>query len=223
MTTRPRTKKSKKMALSNQHRLVGQFIFGWNLLEDSLNTAITEMCKLDRLHGIIITANLNFQTKMNIITTMIDLLGLGKSKEWHEIAQNVTAEIHTINNQWRTLVVHNLIRPVDTKTVKFLKVSAKRKLQWPDTTKTKMEFLHIFDRMLYLDDEIERIAKELSTAPISGLAKALAGSSSGGPYWQGLLGPLLHQTGDTPSSPPQTASLGILLEKLENPPPKAKR
>ena len=115
MASTPKQKRRKKMPISTQFRLIGQFVFSWNLFEADLNDAIIALCKLDAIHGLIVTANLNFQTKMHILTTMIELLGRGRQKIWIENAGNMIAKIHTINNEWRTLVVHNLSTAIDTK------------------------------------------------------------------------------------------------------------
>jgi hypothetical protein len=207
------------MAISTQFRLIGQFVFTWNLLEGSLNDAIVSLCRLDRVHGVIVTANLHFQTKMHIFTTMVDLLGTKQSKEWLEDALDTIANIHRINNDWRTLVVHHLTRPVDTKTVRFLKVSAKRKLHWPDIIKTKTDFMLVCGEMLKLGDAVDKIAEQLAPRSTpSALAKALAVAPTMSPPWlslEGLLRPPIEETQRF-----GLATLGTPFGMLASPPPK---
>jgi hypothetical protein len=175
-------KRPKEMAHSTACKLIGEFVFHWNLLEASLNEAIVSLSKLDQLHGVIITANLQFQTKMHIITTLIDFLGRSKPKAWKDAAAETIRAIHKINNEWRTLVVHNLIAPIDTKKVKFLKVSAKKKLHWPDTTKTKQQFQEVYRDMLETMTAVKKITEDLSSTKVSAMVKALLAAPPSAPF-----------------------------------------
>lgn len=183
----------KQMAKSTQYRLIGQFIWHWNLFERILNDAIVKICKLEELCGLVITANLSFQPKMNVLTTMIDLLGSRKSEQWKEEVKNTIARIHTINNEWRILVAHNLAVIEDMKSIRFLRHSAKRKLQFPRIVKTKKEFEDISNEIFLLGQRIERYCVELSHQPNqpSALARALAISTTPQPAGLGFAG-LLH-------------------------------
>jgi hypothetical protein len=224
MASTPKQKRRKKMAISTQFRLIGQFVFTWNLLEADLNDAIISLCKLDNIHGIIVTANLNFQTKMHIFTTMIDLLARGKSKAWIESAENTIARIHTINQEWRIVVVHNVSTSIDTKSVRFLKVSAKRKLNWPTIIKSKAEFVAIYGEMMSLGDKVKDIAKQLSTtsASPSALARVLLAASTQLSYAQGLQA-FLHPPPPGPlHSGLGLATLGTEYGMLGVRPPKAR-
>jgi hypothetical protein len=180
----------KQMAASTTHKLVGEFVVRWNLLESTLDNAIVALSKLDQVHGAIITANLNFQTKMHIVKTLIDLLGRTKPEAWREAAEKTIATIHTLNNQWRTLVVHYVIVPVDNKQVKFLKVSAKGKLNFPDTTRTRQQFQDVYGDLQTSWEAIDKIAKDLSTATTNALVKALSATPSLAPTF-GLAPPTL--------------------------------
>jgi hypothetical protein len=179
MGKRPQ-KKMKQMAASTTYKLVGEFVNHWNLLESTINNAIVKLSKLDEVHGVIITANLNFQTKMNILTTLIDLLGQSKPEHWKETARKTISTIRTFYG-WRNLVVHYVIEPIDNKQVKFLKVSAKGKLNFPDTTRTKQQFRDGFAELVSAWQTINKIADELSTKKTSDLAKALASLSPSPP------------------------------------------
>ena len=163
----------KPMAHSSAFRLVGEFLFNWNLLEGGLNEAITKLCKLDPLHGAIITANLHFQTKMTIFATLVDLLGKGKSEAWKQSANGTISTISGINSQWRNLVVHCPGRPVDNNTLKFLRVSARRSLKFPDERRNKQQFQQVYASMQTCWKEIDRIAEDLSSVTNNALAKAL--------------------------------------------------
>jgi hypothetical protein len=219
----PKQKRRKKMAISTQFRLIGQFVFTWNLFEADLNDAIISLCRLDGIHGLIVTANLNFQTKMHIFTTMVDLLARGKSKAWIESTLETIAKIHAINNEWRTLVVHNLSTAIDTKSVRFLKVSAKRKLNWPTIIKSKQEFSAVYGEMMSLGDAVKDIAKQLSTtsASPSAMAKALLAAPTQLSYAQGLQAFLPPLPPGIPRSGLELANLGTGIGMLANPPPKA--
>ena len=168
------SKKPKKMTLSSQYRLIGKFILHWNVLETKLNEAIKELCKLDELHGLIITTNLNFQTKMQIFTTMVELLSRSKRQSWIDDAKKTITSVNTINQNWRTMVVHNIMTPVDKTTVTFFKVSAKRKLDYQKIQRSRSDFNNICTEILTLGNRIQRICDDLSGVTTSALAKALA-------------------------------------------------
>jgi len=211
-------KKRKKMALSSQHRLIGQFIWHWNLFERALDDAVVRLCKLDELYGLIVTANLTFQPKMNIITTVIELLGRKKTEEWKEEVKNAIARIHTINQEWRTLVAHNLIVADDTKSVRFIKHTAKRKLDFPRITKTKAQFSAITYELFELGNQIEALTKDITNEPkptISALARALSAPTPT-PFAQALQGFLHPPSPETRSSSTLPAIPGTGLGMLAN-------
>jgi hypothetical protein len=220
MAVDPAQRRRKEMAISTQFRLIGQFVFTWNLFESNLNDAITVLCKLDSLHGLIVTANLNFQTKMHIFTTMVDYLGNTQSKDWIERAGETIAKIHTINSEWRTLVVHNLSNAIDTKSVRFLKVSAKRKLQWPKIIRSKTQFFEVYNALLSLGNEVKEIARVLADRPPSDLAKALTAQPIVPSYTPGLAGFPLPPLPTRLHSGLGLASLGTFFGTPANPPPK---
>src|SRR6202035_2628696 len=98
------------------------------------------------------------------------------------------ARIHTINQEWRILVVHNLAVSDDKKSVRFLKHSAKRKLHFPHITKNKAEFEDICTEIFSLGKKIEEVSKDLSRQSVSALAKALATSPIEPTFGLGLAG-----------------------------------
>jgi hypothetical protein len=203
-------RRRKRMAHSTVDRLVGSFIGRWNLLEDELNDVIASLCKMDTTRGTIITANLNFQTKMHIIRTMVHFLGAGKPPTWNESAVETLGKIQGINENWRILVAHNIAVAMDMKTVKFLKVSAKRKLDFPDIRKSKDEFRQVGAEIFRRIDEIRKIAEDLSRVSTNSLASAIASAPT--EPWKTLdqLGypPLLAPA--IPRSPSEIATGGIL-------------
>jgi hypothetical protein len=213
-------KRQRKMAHSSVERLVGRFIGNWNLLEEELNDTITTLCKMERLHGAVVTANLNFQTKMHIIRTMVHFLGSKKPAPWIESANDTINKIQGINDNWRTLVAHNIALAVDMTTVRFLKVSAKRKLTFPDTKKTKTEFNQIDSEVLRCMKAIRKIAEDLGTVSTNSLAEAVASSPT--QPWTSLanLGHLLPLAPMTQHSPSGIATGGTPYGILANPPPK---
>jgi hypothetical protein len=171
---RLKTKPPRKMALSSAHKLIGEFVTHWNLLEGTLDQAVVTLCKLDPLHGRIITANLHFQTKMRIITTMINLLSVSKSDAWKQAAEETLSTIQKINQEWRTMVVHNMIYPIDMKTVEFMRVSAKKKLHFSDTKRSKEQFRDVHAEIRTAWMGVKKITEDLSHKTTSDLAKALA-------------------------------------------------
>jgi hypothetical protein len=213
-------KRQKKMAESSVDRLVGKFIRTWNLLESQLNSTIRDVYEIDQLHSAILTANLHFQTKMHIVRVMVNLLGVAKPSPWKESANKTLNKIQSINDDWRILIAHNVAISVNMTTIKFLKISAKRKLAFPDPRKTKKEFSQINADMFDCMDGLEQI-----TADLKGTSLARAIASAPTQSWPSLadLDRLLPPTQGTPHSPSDPATGGILGGTFANPPPKEGR
>jgi hypothetical protein len=164
-----------------------------------------------------LTANLNFQTKMHIVRVMVNLLGSAKPITWKESADKTLNKIQSINDEWRTVVAHSIAISVNMTTIKFLKISAKRKLAFPNPHRTKKEFFQVDTDMLDCMNKLEQITLDLRGVS---LTRSLASApNQPWPSLADLSRPLPLAQG-TPRSTSGTATGGIFGGMLATPPPK---
>ncbi len=159
MAQSPALKKAKAAINREHHRsyqMVGEFLFHWNHFERDLATYVETLFRLQRLDACIIGANLNFQSKMSILYSAVDLYLILKPED-----NELFNRAYTLNAEWRNLIAHTPCGP-DGKAVKFLRIQAKRELKFPDTIRSHAEFKEIFKEIPALSKAIGKLVKRAS-------------------------------------------------------------
>lgn len=148
-------KAAAKRRLENRaEQTVGHMLNRWNLLEEDIGYCIKKLCDLDTIDGAVILANLNFQSRMAILITMIELYTRDKSKEWRDFANKTFNRIFDINIKWRNVIAHNMFVADDDRNIVFTTVKAKRELKIPKISKSKEEFKEITEEMRQLGENL---------------------------------------------------------------------
>jgi hypothetical protein len=138
--------------------MVGGFLFHWNMFERDLATYVETLFRLQRLDACIIGANLNFQSKMSILYSAVDLYLVLKPED-----KELFNRAYTLNTEWRNLIAHTPYGPNGT-AVKFLRIQAKRELKFPDTIRGHAEFKEIFKEIPALSKAIGKLVKRANAS-----------------------------------------------------------
>ncbi|MGN6309726.1 MAG: hypothetical protein ACTHNN_09235 [Xanthobacteraceae bacterium] len=139
---------------SRARETVGHFMQVFNMVEGRLNSCIEAICELDTLSGAIICANLNFQAKVSILISLVDLYTSLEPKDWRDSARKTFNRLVTINTDWRNVVAHNQFSCIDDAHIDFSRVQAKRGLKIAEFVKSHDEFHEICLEAVELGNEI---------------------------------------------------------------------
>jgi hypothetical protein len=216
----PRTPSQKEEAARRRRQrkaeqVVGNFLLHCNTFENRLNKAVQRLCRLDTISGAIVCANLNFQSKMGIIISLIEVYTGNEAKDLRDSHKKIYDRIFTLNSEWRNVVAHNMFSSNDEGAIEFTRIQAKRGLKIPDYVKSKTEFEDTCDELILLSTKLDRAVKLAVANRADHEAKSLKPkldiSQLGGlfglpPPQGGLLAGLTSNPGTTP----QTPSMGLL-------------
>lgn len=185
--------------------LVGRFMFYWAMLESSLNSGIEKLLMLGTLEGAIVTANLQFRSKIHILKTLMHLKCV--ESDWRSDALSDLERIGTVNDHWRNTIAHvPFISAEDG--VQFLRVKAKGKLDFPHTHWTRADFDNMRAEVIGLTDRVDEIvsalAKQQRKPTLSDLA-ALATELQNEQEFPNYLGRLAPAPPGSQPSNPETA------------------
>lgn len=140
------------------YRLVGRFMFHWALLENSLNDGIEKLFGMDSLEATIVTANIQFRSKIHVLKAFIDLKC--DTNKWRELALTDLERIGTVNDQWRNTIAHVAFGPSEGG-VKFLKIRARGKLNFVSPVWTETDFDNMRTEIIALTQRVDEIVKAL--------------------------------------------------------------
>ena len=141
--------------------LVGRFLYYFSRVELQLDDAITKLFKLDANTAPIVTANIDFFKKLNIVQTAVNHQQRAKPGGLLSVDTDETFKgIASVNN-YRQVVAHSAFEPAPTGGVKFKRTIAKGTLQHEDPHWTETDFETRFSSLQRLETDLRGIVGEI--------------------------------------------------------------
>jgi hypothetical protein len=154
------TKKRTPDSLSHACELVGRFLHYFSRVELQLDDAIVKLFKLDLKTAPIITANIDFSRKLNIVRTAVNRQQKPKGQGILSIdADNTFKRIASMNDD-RQVVAHSAFES-EADGVKFRRAVAKKHLRHDDPHWTEKDFKDRFAKLQTLEGELKLIVGEI--------------------------------------------------------------
>ncbi len=135
--------------LSTACELVGRFLYHFAAVEQRIDAAD------------ILTANIDFSRKINLIETMVHLQASDKAPEWQKSATSLLNAIKGKNDPCRQIVAHSSFEPAENNSVRFKRTIARGKLQRNEPVWTKMMFDNHFADMDKYAIQLDGLIAEL--------------------------------------------------------------
>lgn len=146
---------------SESYRCVGEFLWHFAQLEEAINDGIARICELNQDHADIITANMDFVRKLNIVKSVATLEGEEKSFPWVPDIKSTFNGILNANN-WRTVIAHSTFEPDGNGGVRFNRVAARGALERKEPTLTRHGFDQQNEKMRALKTKLRLIVNALT-------------------------------------------------------------
>jgi hypothetical protein len=147
--------------------LVGRFLYHFAGVERRIDAAIAKLFELTEEATDILTANIDFNRKLNLIETIVDEQASEKPKKWRADATDLLNAIRRINNPPRQIVAHSSFEPAENGSVRFKRTEAKGKLKRVEPVWTKEMFEKYFADMKNYAVELDQLVAELKPVRIS--------------------------------------------------------
>jgi hypothetical protein len=127
--------------------LVGRFLYHFSGVERRVDAAIAKLFELTDEATDILTANIDFNRKLNLIETIVDQQASEKPEKWRSDATGLLNAIRQVNSPPRQIVAHSSFEPAENGSVRFKRTVAKGKLKRDEPVWTKETFEKYFDDM----------------------------------------------------------------------------
>jgi hypothetical protein len=127
--------------------LVGRFLYHFAGVERRIDAAIAKLFELTDEAAAILTANIDFNRKLNLIETIVDEQASEKPKKWRSDATVLLNAIRRVNSPPRQIVAHSSFEPAENGSVRFTRTEAKGKLKRGEPIWTKETFEKYFGDM----------------------------------------------------------------------------
>ena len=118
------------LSVEQTYTLVGEFMASFAYLESELNRSVERLLGLGTLEGSIVTANIMFGAKANILLVAAQVKS-AQGVAWTEAAVRDIEKVAKMGTQ-RNIIAHNMFGPDPNGRVRFLMTKAKNKLEVPD-------------------------------------------------------------------------------------------
>jgi hypothetical protein len=142
--------------------LVGRFLFHFAGVERRIDAAIAKLFELTDEAADILTANIDFNRKLNLIETIVDQQASGKPKKWRSDATLLLNTIKQINNPPRQIIAHSSFEPAENGSVRFKRTEAKGKLKRDELVWTKEKFEQYFRDMDRHATKLDHLVADLN-------------------------------------------------------------
>ena len=148
------------------YALVGQFLQCWSEMEFSLQKSIGDALNVEDEKLLILSANLRFRDKTNVLRTLVDVAHgftdaekTEKKKKLHDLAEYSSS---------RNMVAHDRFGPDPSETgVRFYTVKAKGTYSVPDIVWTQKEFNEARARVVEFRHFLDDLANRFKSKPLS--------------------------------------------------------
>jgi hypothetical protein len=147
--------------VSSACEMVGRFLYHFSRIELGLDEAIAKLFKLEPGAAEILTANVDFSRKVNLLVTMVELQAPDMAKGWNDQAQKLLSAIRGLNDPHRQTIAHSRFEPEGSDAVRFIRVVAKGKLSRKELVWTRSDFLRRYEEMQRISDELSQLTVEL--------------------------------------------------------------
>jgi hypothetical protein len=141
--------------------LVGRFLYHFAGVEQRLDAAIAKLFELTDDAADILTANIDFSRKINLIETIVRVQALDKTVKWQSDATDLTNAIKGINSPHRQIAAHSSFEPAENGSVRFKRTKAKGKLQREEPVWTKAMFNGHFSEMDKCAAKLDKLIADL--------------------------------------------------------------
>jgi hypothetical protein len=165
------------------YALVGSYLQSWGFMEGQLNSAIGNVLGLSLIPEAIVSRNVQFRDKLNIIKTALGLQGHFTDEE----RKRYLKLIKTISDRSadRNLIAHEwFCADSDGDGVKFSIVKAKGKFELPDTRWTVADFVTKCDELndfflglVALEEQLKMFKNRTADPALLGLIEGLGAST----------------------------------------------
>jgi hypothetical protein len=145
--------------------LVGQFLQAWSAMELSLENAIGAALNIESIKLWILSANLRFRDKTNILRTLVDVSSFPQEEK-----DRTKLKIRKLADRagGRNMIAHNPFAPDDTgKGVKFLTVKARGDYDAPSVVWLPRRFLEERRVLNGYSEFLERLEKRFKERPLT--------------------------------------------------------
>jgi hypothetical protein len=141
--------------------LVGRFAYHFSRLEEQLNSAIIRLFKLDETTADIITANIDFARKLNIVQSAVNEQNARADQATlKKLIEDTFAGIFAVNME-RQIVAHSAFEPHTMGGVQFKRTVARGHLNRMDPHWSEDKFKSEFDKMQRLERNLEDILRQI--------------------------------------------------------------
>lgn len=147
--------------LTRACELVGRFNYHFGRLEERLNAAIAKLFRLDEVSADILTANIDFVRKVNIVRSAVVAQNASPAEKWltKEIDEAFSGVLGI--NTDRQIVAHSSFEAHNTGGVVFDRLVARDKLVRNQIVWTEQQFAQRFERMRTLERELESVLRHI--------------------------------------------------------------
>jgi hypothetical protein len=158
-----------KLKYETSHALVGEFIFNWNRFEGKISQCIERLFRLKGLESVIFLANIGFGEKIAVLTKIVELNTRGKSAKWRTEAAKLFSEVLYFNTEYRNVLVHTPFAPFEKAGgIKFYRILAKKKLDFPNTSWDRKFFEKRFKEIDGFEARLNEIMNALKDKSVQG-------------------------------------------------------
>ncbi len=161
-----------KLKYETSHALAGEFIFNWNRFESQISQYIEKIFTLKGLESVIFLANIGFGEKIAVLTKIVELNSRGKPAKWRAEAAKLFSEVLYFNTEYRNVLVHTPFAPFEkAEGIKFYRILAKKKLDFPNTSWDRIFFERRFREIDGFEARLNEIVNALNDKSIKGAGK----------------------------------------------------
>jgi hypothetical protein len=141
--------------------LVGRFAYHFSRLEEQLNSAIIRLFKLDETTADIITANIDFARKLNIVQSALNEQNASRERERvRKEIKKTFADISTVNMD-RQIAAHSAFETHEMGGVQFKRTVARGHLNRMDPHWSEAKFQSEFEKMERLERALESLLRKI--------------------------------------------------------------
>jgi hypothetical protein len=141
--------------------LIGRFSYHFSRLDEQLNSAIVHLFKLEEATADIITSNIDFARKLNIVHSAVNEQNASPEQEWlRKSIKETFGALYAVNME-RQVVAHSAFEPDDKDGVQFRRTVARGQLNRLDPHWSEDKFHKEFEKMQKLERELENVLRHI--------------------------------------------------------------
>lgn len=158
--TKPQTDEELDKILQPAFALVGNFIFLWSALENTIAASISSLLKLKEPTASIVLANVTFRDKLFMLSTFCAVTYDNPNLPEAKKAAKLFRRIGDFNTNYRNLLVHHPFIPGKS-SIRIYRTIAKGRLERPKTVWNKTFFEDRFAEIDKMEEEIDALVADV--------------------------------------------------------------